>query len=74
MSKAMIDVQTDSANRCRDMFDIILEKDIKIEELEQAQEMSNSNLQGYESSCFTYFKLKFIETNLKLSFMILKCS
>lgn len=43
MSNAMIQVQSDSANKCRDMFDIILEKDIRIEELEQTQDWNNSN-------------------------------
>jgi hypothetical protein len=34
ISNNMIDVQMDSAMKCRSMFDIILEKDIVIEELE----------------------------------------
>ena len=38
MSNAMIDVQSDSANKWRNMFDIILEKDVKIEELEQEKD------------------------------------
>lgn len=34
VSNAMIKVQIETAEKCRDMFDIIIDKDIRIEELE----------------------------------------
>lgn len=34
VTNAMVKVQMETAEKCRDMFDIIIDKDIKIEELE----------------------------------------
>ena len=42
MSRAMINLQAESAAKYRDMFDIILEKDVRIEELEQVESKMNN--------------------------------
>ena len=44
MANGMIGVQNDSVNKCRNMFDIILEKDVRIEELEEEKETIMSGL------------------------------